>query len=234
MNLFLFLLNIFGVALLASKIFNRQVGLLAALLFATSFWSQSLISSGEIRIFLMTIFLTYGLWLVLKIRPKSALCFLIFASLLTFLILYPDLSFWLKHGFSSSPTFVPIIHDYINRCHQAFPIPVCRLIYNKPAFFTQEYLLNFLSHFSTDSLFIASGRGNLFLAPFFYLGLFSILLYWRKHLLLTTWIALYPLTASFTGGFDYFHSVLGLALLPIISALGISQAIKFVVGKKQK
>ncbi len=233
MSLFLFLLIILGVALLASKIFNRQVGLLAAFLTTTSFWSRSLIPSGETKVFLLAIFLTYGLWLILKIQPKIAICFLIFASLLTFLILYPDLGFWLKHGFSSDPTFVPIIHNYINRCHQLFPIPVCRLIYNKPAFFVQQYLLNFLGHFSTDTLFI-SGRGNLILAPFFYLGLFSILVSWRKNLLLTTWIFLYPLTASFTSGFNYFHSALGLALLPIISALGIFQAIKFISSRKQK
>lgn len=180
----------------------------------------------------MAIFVTFGLWLILKIRPKLTLYFLIFASLLTFLILYPDLGFWLKHGFSSAPTFIPIIHDYINRCHQVFPIPVCRLIYNKPAFFAQQYLLNFLSHFSSDSLFITSGRENLLFAPFFYLGLFSILFSWRKNLLLITWIFLYPLTASFLGGFDYFHSALGLALLPIISALGVSQTIKFIKNRQ--
>lgn len=234
MILFLFPLAILGITLLANKIFNRQVGLLAAFLATTSSWNRSLISLGETRIFLMAIFVTFGLWLILKIRPKLALHFLIFTTLLTFLILYPDLNFWLTHSFSSDPTFVPIIHDYINKCHQAFSIPVCRLIYNKPAFLAQQYLLNFLSHFSSDSLFITSERENLFLAPFFYLGLFSILLTFRKNLPLTAWIFLYPLMASFTSGFDYFHSALGLALLPIISALGIFQAIKFIRGKKQK
>ena len=230
---FLFLLTILGVTLLASKIFNRQVGFLAAFLAAASSWSKSLISLGETRIFLIIIFLTYGLWLVLKIKPKLALYFLIFTSLLAFLILNPDLDFWLRHGFSSAPTFVPIIHDYINRCHQAFPISVCRLIYNKPAFFIQQYLLNFSSHFSTDSLFITSGRENLFLAPFFYLGLFSILLSWQKNLLLTAWIFLYPLMVSFTSGFNNFHSTLGWALLPIIAALGISQTIKSISDIKK-
>lgn len=232
MNFFLFFLNIFGVALLTSKIFSRQVWFWAVFLIVTSLWSRTLIFSGEKRIFLINILLTGGLWLTLKIRPKFTLYFLIFASLLAFLIIYPDPEFWLKHGFPSGPTFVPIIHSYIHSCHQVFPILVCRLIYNKPAFFVQQYFLNYLSHFSTDSLFLAA-KENLFLAPFFYLGLFSVLLFWQENLSLTAWIFLYPLTASFTGGFDYFHSALGLALLPIITAHGISQTIKFVTRKQR-
>lgn len=235
MILFLFLLNIFGVALLTSRIFNLKVGLLAAFLTAISFWSQTLIFSGGKKIFLITIFLTYGLWLGLKIRPKLTLLFLIFIFFLTFLILYhPNFGFWLKHNLSSDPTFVPIIHEYINYCHQALPIWVCRLIYNKPAFFAQRYFLNFLSHFSADSVFMAFRAEDILLTPFFYLGLFTVLLSWQQNLLLVFWIFLYPLIASFTSGFGYFHPALGLALLPIITACGISQAIKLASSKRQK
>jgi hypothetical protein len=232
MAITLYIVNIIGVYLLAAKVFRRQVGLLSALIFSVSRWSQSLFSSGEIRIFLSTAFLTYGLWLVLKKRPRLAVVFLGLASLIMFLTLYPDLQFWLRHGIIFGPSLVPLIHEHIDSCHRLFPIPFCRLFDNKLSFIGRSYLFNYYSHFSPDSLFMGPEKNSIFFAPFFYLGLFSVFYYWQKYFYLVVWVCLYPLAASLSGGFNYFHSSLGMVLLPVLIAYGFFQIIKIVVVKR--
>jgi len=82
-----------------------------------------------------------------------------------------------------------------------------KIRYNRYAAYTVYFFKNYLSHFSPDFLFIKGdaidrsrvplfGQSYLFLAPFFYLGIF--LLFKQKSYLTLSWLAISPVAAALT------------------------------------
>lgn len=114
------------------------------------------------------------------------------------------------------------IHAYLNQCSPHLPMTFCRLVYNKGVFLLSTFSINFINHFSPETLFAkgASSAFPIFLFPFFYYGLFKILIDYKKHKILLSLFFLYAFIPSFFYGFDYRVSILGLFILPVVIAYG--------------
>lgn len=116
------------------------------------------------------------------------------------------------------------------------PTIVSKIIYNRPVYFGEQFIKNYISYFSPEFLFFKGGTqyqfsvpntGLLYLInlPFFYIGLLFLI---RKSLrekdfrLILWWILLYPIPASLTN--EKFAVIRATTFLPIselVTALGV-------------
>ena len=109
--------------------------------------------------------------------------------------------------------------------------PFSRFVYNRPVYFTSQFLKNYLFHFNPNFLFIDGGShyqfniphtGLLYLItlPFFYFGLSTLLTRPQKIVLL--WLLLAPIPGSLTR--DAPHTLRAIIMLPlpmILISLGV-------------
>lgn len=115
----------------------------------------------------------------------------------------------------------------IARINELRSLPGGRLLYNKVTYFSYQFAVNYLRHFSPNFLFIKGGNHYQFSVqnfgllywiclPFFYLGLFKT----NKFLLL--WLLLAPIPGSLTR--DTPHVLRAITMLPlpmIFTAVGL-------------
>jgi len=125
------------------------------------------------------------------------------------------------------------------------PSIVKRLLYNRPVYFTEQFLKNYVSYFSPQFLFINGGtqyqfsipgRGLIYPInlPFFYIGLILLLTLAKKeknYRLIFLWLILSPIPASLTN--ESFTVIRATTMLPIPEIL-ISMGFFWTLGKIHK
>lgn len=138
-----------------------------------------------------------------------------------------------------------------NRLQSNLPEFLARLAYNRPTYFSANFLINYLGYFSPRFLFFEGGTQYQFSVPgkgvlypiempFFYLGLgFLIYLALVKKKkfaqAILFWLLLAPIPAALTrGGSHVIRATTMLPLPQILIALGIFQAAQFFNRKRKK
>ena len=125
------------------------------------------------------------------------------------------------------------------------PSIVKRLLYNRPVYFTEQFLKNYVSYFSPQFLFLKGGTQYQFSVPgkgliypinlpFFYIGLILLLTLAKKeknYRLILLWLILSPIPASLTN--ESFTVIRATTMLPIPEIL-ISMGFFWAVGKIHK
>ncbi len=125
------------------------------------------------------------------------------------------------------------------------PSIVKRLLYNRPVYFTEQFLKNYVSYFSPQFLFLKGGTQYQFSVPgkgliypinlpFFYIGLILLLTLAKKeknYRLIFLWLILSPIPASLTN--ESFTVIRATTMLPIPEIL-ISMGFFWTLGKIHK
>lgn len=131
----------------------------------------------------------------------------------------------------------------VSRQSSKLPTLVSKLIYNRPAYFIEHFVTNYLDYFSPEFLFFKGGTqyqfsvpgfGLLSLAslPFFYIGLVVLaksLKDKKEYQLLAAWLFISPIPAAIT--VDKFAVIRSTGMLPlpeIISAIGLFAFLDFI------
>lgn len=117
-----------------------------------------------------------------------------------------------------------------SRNASSLPSPISRLLYNRPVYFLQKFIPNYLNHFSPHFLFLKGGSQyqfnipdtglfNLVSLPLFYLGLLRLIVSphpGRKLILL--WLLLAPIAGSITR--DSPHTLRALVMsVPVVMSI---------------
>ena len=126
--------------------------------------------------------------------------------------------------------------------NQDKPFWLVRILYNRPVFLSKKMISNYFSHFSPYFLFLGKKtnwrvslpfQGQLYLweGPFFLLGIYHLLLSFKKRSskLMLSWWLLAPLPASI--GESVPHALRTLAMLPmpqLFTALGMVKFLKLI------
>lgn len=103
------------------------------------------------------------------------------------------------------------LNEHRGACRQRYPLPLCRMIYNKPLAFALEKIRNYINHFSTTVFFLYGGELNLsgmparqglfFLVelPLILIGAFLLAKKGGASKILLLWLLLYPLPSASSG-----------------------------------
>lgn len=212
-------LSVFFLVTAMALFFNRekQKWFLPLSLFSLG---MTLFSYHTTRIFspllLIAIILIYRKEIINKIIKQKKL---IIVSLMLIIIFFGSLPFILLNPSSRARSNVVFIIDQgaINQIENQRSLsnsPFKNLLYNKVTYFTEKFLSNYFTYFSPNFLFLEGGtqyqfsvpnEGLLYIfnLPFFYLGLFIVLVYVIKkrnkdYTLLFMWLLLSPLPAAIT------------------------------------
>jgi len=143
------------------------------------------------------------------------------------------------------------IDEYRNAClkntlflkkepiHQGVKI-ICTILFNRPVFWTRQFILNYFNHFSFSFLFFEKfERAFQFLPPhsffyffnlpFFIIGLSALLLNFpKKWRFLIIWLLIAPLADSLTGSDHYARSFVMVAPVLLFIAYGYWAIIVFL------
>ncbi|MGB9706530.1 MAG: glycosyltransferase family 39 protein [Microgenomates group bacterium] len=149
-----------------------------------------------------------------------------------------------KVGIFSDPGIKATINERRGACLENRSEVVCRIFYNRPIFYSLNFLANWLSHYSPKFLFLKGaglaqygvpnrGVTYLFELPLIILGIFWLFQKERSFFwLLVWWILISPIANSFTGPAHPVRAVFLLLAAPILSAGGVTFVWERI--KKQK
>lgn len=203
-------------------------------------------------LFLIYLVFSYGKW------PKKKT---LFFGLLAFFLCLPIVFNALKTGgglarvkqvnFTQDIGLVNQINEYRGSC-QSFFVPlkettsysifknICVVLFNRPVFWTRQFILNYFNHFSFSFLFFEKfERAWQFLPPhsffyffnlpFFVIGFLALLINFRKQgEYLLVWFLIAPLVDSITGDGHYARSFIMLTPLVIFIGAGYYFAFYFI------
>lgn len=243
-------LAIFFLTLSGAFFFNRQK--------SRWFLPLSIISSGltlysynTTRIFTPLVFLVAfviyrkEIWSSFK-RYKA----LFFGCLFIFILFFGPIPFILSNPEARARSGVVFILDQgaINKINEQrtqskFPSFVSKLIYNKPVYFVENFVVNYFDYFTPQFLFLKGGTQYQFSVPnhglsysinlpFFYIGLIVLVLKARKdknYQLILAWLLLAPIPAAITQEkFAVLRSSVLIPLPEILSTLGLFAALDWI------
>jgi len=229
-NLSLFLV-VFGGILLLKGLGNQKFLIFSFVVLAASFYAYNVC-----RLFVLFCF---GIWLFLSRKRIKNFKRLFGPGVVGVLILVPLLISGFrgtgerleKVGIFYDPGIKAEINEKRTICLNNRPAFICRGLYNRPVFYSLNFVKNYLSHFSWKFLFAKGGglaqygvpgRGEFYFfeLPLIILGIIWLVKnYWSVSKLLFTWVFFAPVANSFTG---QAHPVRAIFILPIFQIFAAS------------
>lgn len=123
-----------------------------------------------------------------------------------------------------------------SRNNTQLPVLISKLVYNRYVYFIENFISNYLSHFSMEFLFLKGGSNYqfsipnvgimyLFELPLFLYGAFKIIQKKNFGLLILAWFFIAPIPAAITRESPHvLRSIFMLGALQVITALGLLEA----------
>lgn len=216
--------------------------LLSALFFGTTIFTYN---SARVFVPVFVLFLVFRyrkvLWNKKLIGLIFILLFSMFFGIAAFLAVFVDSS--------SRYYWVSIVDqgaiNYLNesRAQSQLPKLITNLIYNRYSYFIQNFVTNFLNHFSVEYLFLKGGsqyqfslpgHGLLYLIelPFLAFGIIRLIqkrTYKDIRGILLTWLILAPIPSAITRESPHaLRAIFMLGVVQIITAVGIMESINVI------
>jgi len=241
-NLSLFLV-VLGAVLFLKGLGSRKFLLFSFIVFALSFYTYN-----ACRVFVPFCF---GFWLFINRKKIGSLKRLLLPSVVGFLILTPLLVSGFrgtgerleKVGIFYDPGIKAEINEKRGTCLNSRSEFICRALYNRPVFYSLNFVKNYLTHFSWNFLFAEGGglsqygvpgRGEFYFfeLPLIILGIvFLTKNYWFTSKLLFAWVFFAPIANSFTGRAHPVRAIFILPILQIFAACGLVFVLKIFKNK---
>jgi len=241
-NLSLFLV-VLGAILFLKGLGNHKFLLFSFIVFALSFYTYNVC-----RLFVP---LCFGFWLVLNRKKFGGFKRLLLPGAVGILILIPLLTSGFrgtgerleKVGIFYDPGIKAEINEKRGACLNNCSEFICRVLYNRPVFYSLNFVKNYLTHFSWKFLFARGGglsqygvpgRGEFYFfeLPLIVLGIIYLIEnHWFVSKLLFSWVFLAPIANSFTGQAHPVRAIFILPILQIFAACGLVFVMKVFKNK---
>ncbi len=195
----------------------------------------------------LAIMLIYRKELLSWVQQKSAVVIIGVAFLMLFFVPLPFILSNPESRARSNEVFLlnpgTIYEIEQQRNNSSYSPIITKLLYNRPVYFVQEFIKNYVQYFSPQFLFLKGGtqyqfsipyNGILYvlLLPFYYIGIVIALRRARtdkNYLFLIVWLLIAPIPAAITK--EHYAVLRSSAVLPvplILSTLGIFSFIKWL------
>lgn len=244
-NLSLFLVVV-GAILFLKGLNNQRFLLFSFIILAISFYAYN-----ACRIFVP---LLLGGWLFLNRQKIKNFKNLFWPGVMGIIILIPLLISGFrgtgerleKVGIFYDPGIKSAINEKRGICLETKLEIICRGIYNRPVFYSLNFVRNYLSHFSWRFLFAKGGvlaqygvpgRGEFYFfeLPLIVLGIIWLIKNYRSvSKLLFTWVFFAPIANSFTGQAHPVRAIFILPIFQIFAAGGLIFVMEFFKKKTFK